>query len=198
MGRRGELRAATAQLSARSLAILVLLVSLSAQHLIAQAGTQPAHGSFAPSGNLSLSPAPSLEVSLAIRCENSAVALVLADPENRRLGSDPRHHQAYDEIPGASIDSAGREDGESGAPEDPSEVIHIVNPQPGRYTLTLIGARDGTYSCWISATLGNGASAKISLRNKPLELDQVERVAFTLQPKANSLLVPVDSALARP
>ena len=139
-------------------------------------------------------PPPPPPVSLTIRCENSGVDLVLSDPLNRRLGNDPAHHQAYDEIPGASIDSAGGEDGETGTgEEDPAEVMSIVDPEPGRYTLTLIGARDGTYSCWISASLANGASAKINLRNQPLELDQVEQVEFSFEPKADSFL-----ALTRP
>lgn len=198
---REDLRAVTAQPrpGPRSLSILLFLVSLSTSQLRGQVAVEPRIDTLSPSANASVSPAPAPPVFLAVACENSAVDLVLADPENRRLGNNPLHHQAYDEIPGASIDSAGQEDDGAGVEEeDRAEVMKILNPEPGRYTLTLVGARDGTYSCVIAASRGEGATAAISLRNQPLRRDEVEHVQFTFQPKSNSFLVPIDSAATRP
>lgn len=154
---------------------------------------------FSPSGKVSSFAEPRRQASLAIRCENSAIALVLADPENRRLGNDPPHHQAYDEIPGASLASAGVEDDETGAQEnDRAPAMNILNPRSGRYTLSVIGARDGTYSCVISGRLENGARAEITLRDRPLRRGEVEQVDFTLAPESNAWLVARDSAVTRP
>jgi hypothetical protein len=182
----------------RSLWILLLLVSLFTPDLSPQVRTQPAKGAFTPQ-NVSLSPELPPQVSLTIRCENSAVNLVLADPENRRFGNDPAHHRAYDELPGASLDSAGPEDHETAAhEEDPAKVMTVVNPEAGRFTLMLIGARDGTYSCFIVASLGNGADAQIDLRNRPVRREEVQQVEFHFEPKFNSGLVALDSGVRRP
>jgi len=182
--------------NARAIWILLFLLLFLTPGLTGQVGTEPREPSLAPPGSVRGLPEP--PVFLTIDCENSAVDLVLADPQNRRLGNDPFHHQAYDEIPGAYIAGAGKDDETGVREEDPAEVMNLRNPESGRYRLTLIGARDGTYSCLISASLENGVRREISLRNRPLRRDEIEQVQFSFDPKSSSFLVPLDAAVTRP
>jgi hypothetical protein len=72
-------------------------------------------------------------------------ALLLTDPTGRRIGSDPRTGQTYQEIPQASFEFEGIADAVSGAPGPASGIIHIRNPVNGIYTLEIIGEDSGHY-----------------------------------------------------
>jgi hypothetical protein len=77
---------------------------------------------------------------------HSTAEILLADPQERRTGSDPRIKNTFSEIPNSSYESESIDDAVSGAPGPVTKIIDIRNPMDGVYTLKIIGIESGRYS----------------------------------------------------
>ena len=112
--------------------------------------------------------------SMTIVCQ-SAVDLMITDPQGRRLGDDPIAHANYDEIPSAYYEAGGIDDDETGAPEeDPAKTIFIPNPVSGSYKLTIVGAKAGKYSCEFTGQDGKGTREPAELKDLAIRTDEVQ------------------------
>jgi hypothetical protein len=111
---------------------------------------------------------------MTIACQ-SAVDLMITDPQGRRLGDDPIAHAHYDEIPRAYYEAGGIDDDETGAPEeDPAKTIFIPDAKAGAYKLRVVGAKSGKFSCQFFGQDSKGTRAPAELNDVPIEADEVQ------------------------
>ena len=112
--------------------------------------------------------------SMTITCQ-SAVDLMITDPQGKRLGDNPIAHTHYDEIPNAYYEAGGIDDDETGASEeDPSKTIFVPNPAAGSYKLTIIGSKAGKYSCQFTGQDGKRTHEPAELKDIPIGIDEAQ------------------------
>lgn len=111
---------------------------------------------------------------MTIACQ-SAVDLMITDPQGKRLGDNPIAHTHYDEIPNAYYEAGGLDDDETGASEeDPAKTIFIPDPAAGIYKLTIVGAKAGKYSCQFTGQDGKGTREPVELKDVAIGADEVQ------------------------
>jgi hypothetical protein len=126
--------------------------------------------------------------SITVACQ-SAVDLVIVDPQGRRLGDDPIAHAQYNEIPNAYYEAGGIDDDETGMPEEyPAKTIFIPAPEPGQYTIQVTGAADGAYSASFTLQRPHGSNSEAELRNLPINLNQTQMFVLIYNPSAEPSL----------
>ena len=93
---------------------------------------------------------------ISIYLHGAAARVLLVDPQGRRLGTDPRSGESHTEIPNGStsVSTLGDEEGDS-----PVYELLVTRPLAGRYTVRIIGERDGRYALDASVLTTASASA---------------------------------------
>ncbi|MCU1287034.1 MAG: hypothetical protein JWO13_3384 [Acidobacteriales bacterium] len=120
------------------------------------------------------------------------VAIVLADPEGRRVGFDPLRKTEYSDVPQATY-VGGHEtvepvvDGIPAKPVSSEQYVEICHPTGGQYQLRLIGIKQGAYTMSVSAA----SREFLDSSDKPMSLDSRAEIpaATTRKGAVQSFLV---------
>ncbi len=118
---------------------------------------------------------------------NEIVSLLITDPSGRRLGDDARTKQAFNEIPGGSVEAnlTGTDEDES---DDAGENLTIPQPDAGSYSLAATGRKAGNYEFTVSASeLPGGRSVSFKIRGVIASPGDEDRFAITLPPARDTL-----------
>jgi hypothetical protein len=109
------------------------------------------------------------------------VALVIADPEGRRIGYDSVRKAEYSDVPeGTNV--GGQEPAESAIggtqakPISGEQYVEICNPIGGQYELRLIGIKPGKYTMSVSAA----SREFLDSSDKPMSLDSRAEIPATI------------------
>ncbi len=118
---------------------------------------------------------------------NEVVSLLVTDPSGRRLGDDARSKQAFNEIPGGSVESnlTGSDEDEA---DDAGENITIPQPDAGSYSLAASGRKTGAYEFTVSGSeLSGGHSISFKIRGMIASAGEEDRFTITLPPARDTL-----------
>ncbi len=114
--------------------------------------------------------------------------LLIADPQGRVTGFDPRTGQSYNEIPGSSYSVTRLDDDETGALGPETKELDIRQPAAGEYVLDVVGTGVGTYDLEINAYDPELNPSQAVFTDVPISAGELHSYAFDFQKTVGSTI----------
>jgi probable HAF family extracellular repeat protein len=107
----------------------------------------------------------------------SPAELLVSDSLGRRVGTDPRSGESFDEIPNGDyrLFALGDDNGELDA--HPRKEIELLEPVAGEYKINVIGTGTGTYDLDVFAIDASGQRSDLAVEGQPTSAGAVDEYA---------------------
>ena len=114
--------------------------------------------------------------------------LLVADPQGRITGYDPRTGQSYSEIPGSNYGVMSLDDDETGEPGPETKELDIRQPAAGEYLLDVVGTGVGTYDIEVNAYDPELTPSQSVFTDVPISPGELHSYAFDFQKTVGSTI----------
>jgi hypothetical protein len=109
----------------------------------------------------------------------SPAELLVKDSLGRRVGTDPRTGESFDEIPNGSYRLFGLGDDNGQLDADPRKEVELLEPSEGEYKISVTGTGAGTYDLDVYAIDASGKRSELALEGRPVSRGSVDEYALT-------------------